>query len=480
MEDTRSAGQKFWDSLMAKHPTIKGILDMIKSVVSFLFEGHIFVWVVNWLIRTAGRIAESVLMLGTLWITSELVAGKELNAWIATWGFIPNAIGVPTEITTLCVMAFSLIPEIILLSAIVTTFRHWWITFHQQTILQRVGRGVWAGLYTVPTLAFIILVYITFQKLTSVTDLADLAKLAQAGTDTIQARVLAGWFFSMIELIYPIIMKSIRELEIEQNEKQIKDANTPAKAGVSTEKSLSVSEVESLVLAANKASEEKSERLIQQAIERVILTNKQLITSEISGQTERHFNELSLQNERHIESLNQQLAESLTVFKRTVSVTLEETTASRENKPAQPALKGAKRVSSQIAQKSEGLSFDRKQFVYECLKTDINMSATTMRMKAKDEKQTLSVGSVSKYRAELFEEHPELSLLKNERQNESPVEQEDDLSVSEVERRDTDQLEDEIVEEFEENESLSSGPDSDEMPAVFADDMPVKEPVLVD
>lgn len=214
MEDMRSAGQKFIDAKLANHPNIKGGIDIVLSILNFILGGHVIVWLVNKLVMTAGFIAESVLMLGTLWITSELVAGKGVNAWIAT---LPGgSTTLPAQITTLCVMAFSLLPEIILLAAIVKTFKHWWITCHQSSWPARIGQGVWAVLYTVPTATFLVLVWITFQKLTSVTDLANLANLTQAGTDTIQTRVVAGWSYSIIEMIYPLIMKTILELQKNQ------------------------------------------------------------------------------------------------------------------------------------------------------------------------------------------------------------------------------------------------------------------------
>src|SRR2546421_8787661 len=108
--EEKSPARLMWDRWIEKHPTIHGILNVIGSLFGFFFNGHFIVAIGHWLVVTAGRIAETALLLATLWVTAANVA-PDLVAKLGA--------GNATALSSLSLIAFSLLPEIIVFSAII-------------------------------------------------------------------------------------------------------------------------------------------------------------------------------------------------------------------------------------------------------------------------------------------------------------------------------------------------------------------------
>lgn len=345
--------QRFLHAKMERHQNVSGSLATLRSIVSYFTTGEFIVDLGHWVVLTSGRIAETALLFATLWVTFVNVTPETASKLGAA---------TVTSATALAMMAFSLLPEVILFSAIVACYKHWLaVVQHKKAGRSIIGDTIWASLYTLPTLAF---VGMTVYTITSFT--ASQGHVDQSTGMALAIRCLAGWSYSLIGLIH----SSIRKLHHEPFQTE-------------TMQALSTTPEQSVEIA------------IQQTVERLMLINEQ------------QNNQLL---ERHIESLNQHMNETLRTIKKTVSVTLEQTTLQRDNGSTQHILKTGKRAPQQLEQKSESLSFDRKQFVYECLLHDTTMSAPAIQLKAEHEQKKLSIGSISNYRKAFFNDHPELSM----------------------------------------------------------------------
>ncbi len=158
----------------------------------FIAYGELVVAVGQWMILLSARIAETVMMFAVLWITANFVA-PEFVGGIATW--LAGAGAVPT-LSNLSLISLSLLPEIILYSAVITTFRYWlaaWRTRGQD----RAGNATWAVLYTIPTISFMVLTLITIGSFvenhghinTTITGLP------------LVVRCMTGWFYGFVNLI---------------------------------------------------------------------------------------------------------------------------------------------------------------------------------------------------------------------------------------------------------------------------------------
>ncbi len=189
--EEKGAARAFWDGLMQKHPNIHGFLSIIGSLFGFFANGHFIVAFGHWIVRTAGRIAETALLLATLWVTAANVApdlvGKLGAASVSNF----NA---------LSLIAFSLLPEIIVFGAIITTYEHWARFFRDSRAAN--PAWVWASLYTIPTGSFVVMTVLTIVSFVTHDGTATHATGA-----ALAARCLAGWFYSLVELIFAAIGK---------------------------------------------------------------------------------------------------------------------------------------------------------------------------------------------------------------------------------------------------------------------------------
>src|SRR5260370_32100593 len=142
-ETEKSAAKRFWDEQMEKHATIHGILSIISSTVEFFTGGHFIVRLGQKVVLTGGVIAETSLLFATLWVTADYTIPAFLRKFMS--------LDLMNSFSSLSQAAFSLLPEIILASAIVTTIHHWKIAHTDWNN----KHWIWASLFTAPTLTFL-------------------------------------------------------------------------------------------------------------------------------------------------------------------------------------------------------------------------------------------------------------------------------------------------------------------------------------
>jgi hypothetical protein len=186
--EEKSPARAFWDGLMEKHPNLHGILSITGSVLGFFLNGHAVVKAGHWVVMTAGRIAETALLFATLWITAVNIAPDFITQLAGGAGHV-------STLNALSLMAFSLLPEIIVFSAIVITYEHWQRFFRDRRASN--PAWVWGSLYTLPTGTFLIMTVVTLGSFVS----RDGAAAHITGV-AIVIRCLAGWFYALVELIY--------------------------------------------------------------------------------------------------------------------------------------------------------------------------------------------------------------------------------------------------------------------------------------
>jgi len=89
-------------------------------------------------------------LLATVYVTTNTVAHL-----LVTWVLPAQMIVTLNQIST---MAFSVLPELIIASAMKTTFDHWKLVWRSP---KRVDAWIWAWSYTIPTLVFLIMTILT-------------------------------------------------------------------------------------------------------------------------------------------------------------------------------------------------------------------------------------------------------------------------------------------------------------------------------
>ncbi len=175
-----------------QRPRIAAILDGVGSLVRYIVSFQWIVDIVRWMIGTGGNVAESAFLLATVYVTINVVAHK-----LVTWTLPPNIISTLNQVS---VIAFSVLPELIVAAAIKVTFDHYkmaWTT-------KRWDSWVWAALYTLPTSVFL---YMTIITISSFVSLEAVNVDYQAhGTDLV-IRCLAGWSYGMLQTLFVALGK---------------------------------------------------------------------------------------------------------------------------------------------------------------------------------------------------------------------------------------------------------------------------------
>ncbi len=179
---------------LEKHP----VVGLPIHVISFLFHYITsFKWVIDlvrWMVTTGGNIAESAFLLATVYVTTNTVAHL-----LVTWILPAQMIATLNQVST---MAFSVLPELIIASAMKTTFDHWKLVWRSP---RRVDAWIWASSYTIPTLVFLIMTVLTIS--TFVNFEAVNATPPQATGPMLVIRCLAGWSYGMVQILFVSIGK---------------------------------------------------------------------------------------------------------------------------------------------------------------------------------------------------------------------------------------------------------------------------------
>ena len=189
---------------LEKHPRIAGFLNGGAFTFRYLFTGGWIVDLVRWLIDTGGNIAESAFVLATVYVTINTVAHL-----LVTWLLPDDAI---RSLNQMSVIAFSVLPELIVVAAMAVTFDHWCMVARTR----RVDAWVWAVAYTLPTFVFLCMTvytitsFVTFEvSSTLVTHVVNgkqvtvaVAASPQATGTILVIRCLAGWSYGMVQMLW--------------------------------------------------------------------------------------------------------------------------------------------------------------------------------------------------------------------------------------------------------------------------------------
>jgi hypothetical protein len=175
-------------SWLEKHPRIAGALSAGASLLKYIVTGGWIVDLVRWLVDTGGNVAESAFVLATVYVTVNTVAHL-LVSWL-----LPD--GVIASLNQMSIIAFSVLPELIVVAALAVTFDHWKMVWSTR----RVDSWVWAIAYTLPTLVFL---GMTIYTITSFVTFEVAHNTSPQATGSILViRCLAGWSYGMIQMLW--------------------------------------------------------------------------------------------------------------------------------------------------------------------------------------------------------------------------------------------------------------------------------------
>jgi len=189
IQQSTMSAQEYWDDLLRMHPRWHAFFSLVGAALAFFIQGHFVIVIGRWAVMTGGRIAETAMLLSVLWITAARVA-PEFTIYMPFQG----------QLTSACIIALSLLPEIILFHAIIICYDHWREALRKDYQVQKFHL-VFAILYTIPTGLFIGMTVWTL-ILT-----ANTGTVIPANGLLLSARYLAGWFYSLVEMIYPLIAR---------------------------------------------------------------------------------------------------------------------------------------------------------------------------------------------------------------------------------------------------------------------------------
>lgn len=177
-----------WSQLMEKYPTVALVLQCIGDLVGYFANGQFLVDAWRWAVLTAGNVSEAALMFAALWITAASVEPDAIN-------HLPY--GIPAMLSAGSMFALTLLPEIIVYHAIATCYEYWRNTVTEKG--NRIAYWPWAVLYSIPTIAFLVMTIITLCSFVSI------GHTFTAPTWLLTARVLSGWSYGVIGLIHAAI-----------------------------------------------------------------------------------------------------------------------------------------------------------------------------------------------------------------------------------------------------------------------------------
>ncbi|BCL81731.1 hypothetical protein ccbrp13_41960 [Ktedonobacteria bacterium brp13] len=112
---------------------------------------------------------------------------------LVVWVLPDTAIVTANQVS---VIAFSVLPELIIFSALKITYDHWKMV--QST--KRIDAWVWAIAYTIPTLVFLVMTILTITRFVNVEAVSTNAP--QATGVMLVVRCLAGWGFGMLQMLW--------------------------------------------------------------------------------------------------------------------------------------------------------------------------------------------------------------------------------------------------------------------------------------
>jgi hypothetical protein len=215
----------------------KGIAEKAQSGYRWLISGIWFVNITRQIIVTGGNIAESAFLLATLWVITNSVAHPLL-----TW-FL--SIHIIELLNYLAAIAFSALPELILIPVIIVCFTHWYTGLKHQNK----ASIVWAILYSIPTLFFFVM---TIIAITTFVSTGGTHFTPIDGTQLV-IRCLSGWIYAVINMLfdklgsphYGSIIDSLKQ-EIESEREQTSQTVLELNEQIEKQKARYTTEIEEL------------------------------------------------------------------------------------------------------------------------------------------------------------------------------------------------------------------------------------------
>lgn len=210
-----NAAQVFWSEQMQKYPGVYAALLILRGVCSYIavacdyiFNGHVILGAARWAITVGGRVATSILFFAALWVAGRSTEPLSMAHMLA---IIPGGIKA-SQVDHLAILAFTLLPEVLLLGAGLTTIDQW-------VLVRRKGgiNWVWAFIYSPFTAVFLGIAIYTFTSFITGSG-AGMSVTGKADTATV-IRALAGWGYALLELIHAGVSQRYGHAD---------NANTPA------------------------------------------------------------------------------------------------------------------------------------------------------------------------------------------------------------------------------------------------------------
>lgn len=165
---------------------LEKIGNQFKKSWVYIFNGHFIVSLVRWMTVTSGNVGESAFLLATLWVIVNAV-GHVLLTWMLSTHTIEL-------INYLALIAFSALPELMIIPVIATCFSHW-VLFSQE---KNKSACVWAILYTIPSVIFLIMTILTITMFVSTGG----NSFAMASGWQIVIRCLSGWMYAAVNMLF--------------------------------------------------------------------------------------------------------------------------------------------------------------------------------------------------------------------------------------------------------------------------------------
>lgn len=161
-----------------------------KAIAAF-YQGFIsgiwFVSIMRQVIITGGNIAESAFLLATLWVIVNAVAHT-----LVLWVIDAHTIEL---INNLSAIAFSALPELIIIPVIIICYDHWSTAVKQKSY----ASGVWAVLYSIPAGFFLVLTIVTITAFVSTK--GDAQFVPVVGSQLV-IRCLSGWMYAVVNMLF--------------------------------------------------------------------------------------------------------------------------------------------------------------------------------------------------------------------------------------------------------------------------------------
>lgn len=241
---------------------IKAGFQALVSFYRWLVSGALLINITRQIVMTGGNVAESAFLLATLWVITNAVAHTLL-----TWCMSAHSIEL---INYLSVIAFSALPELIIIPVVIICLSHWVVAINHKSKIS----GTWAILYTIPALFFLVLTIIAITRFVSTGG----TNFIPASGPELVIRCLSGWFYAVINMLnkklgepYYASQLNERDTEISQLKARIETLVTE----YSTEKQN--------LLASHTAEIEKLALLLKTQSQQVNLLAERASTLELRG-----------------------------------------------------------------------------------------------------------------------------------------------------------------------------------------------------